>query len=302
MDESRPATDHGPVILPPGYAWTGSSEGWLAVWEERASELARAGYSVVRDAPTSATNLTGRGSMGQVELPGGALLVRRFQHGGLLRGLTGGRYLGPQRPFRELLLSEELRAAGFLTPRVVAARARRLAGFGWELELLTERVLGTRDLGFALSEARAGRLPAGERRALLVAAGELVARMHGVGFLHADLQPANILAEPWLGNDAPVRLWLLDLDLSSWAAPLSEAERLTNLGRLWRHVERRERSLGPALSRADKARFLRAYDALRWRELGQRLESSRGRGAALHQLGHWLDGRRRMARDPRSTS
>lgn len=235
-------------------------------------------------------------------MPGGALLVRRFQHGGLLRGLTGGRYLGPQRPFRELLLSEELRAAGFLTPRVVAARARRLAGFGWELELLTERVLGTRDLGFALSEARAGRLPAGERRALLVAAGELVARMHGVGFLHADLQPANILAEPWLGNDAPVRLWLLDLDLSSWAAPLSEAERLTNLGRLWRHVERRERSLGPALSRADKARFLRAYDALRWRELGQRLESSRGRGAALHQLGHWLDGRRRMARDPRSTS
>ncbi|MGK0218728.1 MAG: tRNA A-37 threonylcarbamoyl transferase component Bud32 [Planctomycetota bacterium] len=300
MSDSRPATDHGPVTLPPGYAWTGSSEGWLAVWEERASELQRAGYSVVSDAPTTLTNLTGRGSMGQVALDGGALLVRRFQHGGLLRGITGGRYLGPERPFRELLLSEELRTAGFLTPRVVAARARRLSGFGWELELLTERVEGARDLGFALSEARAGRLPAGERRALLSAAGELVARMHGVGFLHADLQPANILAEAWQGKHEPMRLWLLDLDLSSWAHPLSEQERLTNLGRLWRNVERRERSLGAALSRADKARFLRAYDALRWRQLGSQLESSRGRRAILHQVGHWLDGRRRLARDPRS--
>ena len=300
MRDLRPATDSGPVTLPLGYAWRGASEGWLAVWEERADELARAGYSVATDAPTTTTNLTGRGSMGELSLPGGPLLVRRFQHGGLLRGLTGGRYLRSQRPFLELLLSEELRAAGFLTPRIVAARARRLTGFGWELELLTERVAGARDLGFALAEARAGRLGSGERRALCAGAGELVARLHGVGFLHADLQPANILAEAWSGSHVPVRMWVLDLDLSRWAHPLSERERWANLGRLWRNVERRERSLGAALSRADKARFLRAYDAVRWRELGASLESRRGRRALLHQLGHWLDGRRRLARDPRS--
>jgi hypothetical protein len=34
--------------------------------------------------------------------------------------------------------------------------------------------------------------------------------------------------------------------------------------------------------------------------LGSQLESSRGRRAILHQVGHWLDGRRRLARDPRS--
>lgn len=322
MPDLGSSTTRPPIDLPAGYRWAGSDEGWLALWDERALELQRAGYSVASDAPLLPSKHAGRGNLAEIELPGGTLLVRRFQHGGLLRGVTGERYLSPKRPFLELQLSEQLRAAGFRTPRVVAARARRSGPFAWHLELVTERVSGTRDLGYILAEARAGTLGGDLRRRLSQGAGELVRDLHGAGFLHADLQPANVLwervdeapgAESGQSDQAglsaegksraaaprPPRLWVLDLDGSVWRYPLGEPERIANLRRLWRNVERRERSLGPSLSRADLARFLRAYDPADWRSLATEIEASRARREPLHRVGHVLDGGRRIANDPR---
>ncbi len=332
MPDLGSSTTRPPIDLPAGYRWAGSDEGWLALWDERALELQRAGYSAASDAPLLPSKHAGRGNLAEIDLAGGRLLVRRFQHGGLLRGVTGERYLSPKRPFLELQLSEQLRAAGFRTPRVVAARARRSGPLAWHLELITERVPGTRDLGYMLAEARTGTLSGELRRRLCQGAGELVRDLHGAGFLHADLQPANVLWEE--GDDSPEtgsvesdqpaqsgepadfalspegethaaasrppRLWVLDLDGSVWRYPLGRPERIANLRRLWRNVERRERSLGPSLTGADLARFLRAYDPADWRSLATEIEASRARREPLHRVGHALDGGRRIAKDPRS--
>ncbi len=120
---------------------------------------------------------------------------------------------------------------------------------------------------------RADRTQRASLRPLLAAFGAFVARLHALGFLHADLTTKNVLVEP--RPDGVPRLWLLDLDRSRILAPLPATDLRANLRRLWRFVDRREERDGRALTRADVARFLRAYEPDRrrrhalWRDIAR---------------------------------
>jgi tRNA A-37 threonylcarbamoyl transferase component Bud32 len=207
--------------------------------------------------------LSGRAPLLELALGNERLVVRRFSHGGLLRWLTGRRYWDPQRPFRELIMARRLNANGVRVPEVVAACARRSVGAGWKLELVSRRIEGTLDLGTLLSRTARGVLPAEVEQRCARALGRLVARLHELQFLHADLTPRNVLVEADSLHAGEARLWLLDLDGSRFVPGLGAAERSANLARLWRHVAQMQRD-GLVADMSGLCRgFLRAYEPRR---------------------------------------
>ncbi|MCY2960136.1 MAG: hypothetical protein NTY35_08220 [Planctomycetota bacterium] len=287
----RPADPPDLTAVPRGYRRTETPRGRLAVADWAAAELARAGFTLESDGDLRASEVAGRKALSQTA--DGQILVRAFTHGGLLRFLTGRRFRDPNRPFVELALSAWLASHGVDTPPVAAARARRAAILGHELALATRRIGGARDLESHLVDVRAGRAARASLRPALREFGALVARMHGLGLLHADLTPKNVLVEP-RGAGAP-RLWILDLDRSRVEIPLQDSTRRTNLRRLWRFVDRRERRDGRALARSDVARFLVAYapDRTSRHALWRAVARDHASAAIWHRIGWALDRARR---------
>ena len=276
--------------LPAGYLVTADGGGYLAVHVDFADRLHAAGYGLASRGDFRPSSLAGREPLRELGGDGPRLLLRRFTHGGLLRRWTGRRFRDPARPFRELILSDALRSLGIPTPRVAAAAARPL-GFGWELEIVTTGVEDTLDLGALLGLARRGELARGVLRRALVALGDLVARLHRVGCEHADLQPNNVLVGRAALAGAQPRLWILDLDRSRLAPPLSDGERHRNLERLYRSVARREALHGPLLTRGDYRSFFAGYARTGdgWRSDWRAVEELHSRDHRWHRLGWGLE-------------
>jgi tRNA A-37 threonylcarbamoyl transferase component Bud32 len=280
------------AALPDGYFVEEAPRGVLAVHADVARQLHEAGYGPESDGAMWGADVAGRRPLYELRLGSQRYLVRRFQHGGLMRALTGRRYLDPDRPFRELVLSDSLLRLGIPTPRVVAARARSV-GVGWELEVMTPRVEDAVDLGEVLGRARRGEVSTRARRRVLEAFGDLVRRLHLHGLLHADLQPNNVLVgEADLTEKAvgPPALHLLDLDRSGFGE-VSSAERRSQIERLYRHVARVEGRHGTCLSRIDYARVFRGYDPERgrWKGDWRAVRARHALGRGLHGLGHMLE-------------
>ena len=280
-----------PVLdqLPSGYFVDESPRGVLVLHADFARALHEAGYGPEHDGSLRRSDLSGRRPLYELEAGGERLVVRRFSHGGLMRWITGQRFLDPERPFRELVLSTTLRQAGIATPQVVAARARPAWGGGWYLDLVSRRVEGAIDLGYLLGLARAGRLDFRVLRSLLAATGQVVRQLHRHGCLHADLTPTNLLATEDVLEGADPKLWVIDLDRSVIRGKLTAAERLQNLRRLFRYVARREVRHGRALQRTDYMRFLLAYepDRARRKVVLREVLAAHRRSSPLHSLG-WL--------------
>jgi len=259
--------------------------------EDLAEALVAAGLGPEGTPLLEPSDLVGKRPLERLRGVGEDLVVRRYHHGGLLRWLTGQRFVDPRRPFVELCLQRELQRAGFRTPEVVAARAVRAVPWGWKLAVVTRRVPEALDLGQALALRHTGQLQVASWRALVGEVGRLVAQLHASGFLHADLTPRNLLVERGSLGSGPPRLWVLDLDGSRWIQPLGERERRENLRRLARHVERLGHERGLRVGRTDLARFLRAWQPERperhsaCREIAARSRSRSG----LHRGGWWLE-------------
>lgn len=277
--------------VPPEYEVVASREGLYVVERARRVALERAGFDASHDGALAKSELSGRKPLFELALPGTTLLVRRFSHGGLLRVLTGRRFLDRDRPLRELLLSSRLRAAGVRTPRVVAARARRAPIRGWTLDLVLERVPDTLDLEAVLVAARAGRVPREVVRLLSVALGLFVRRLHELRFVHADLTPKNVLVERASLAQRDPRLWIVDLDRSRFVDALDECVRRDNLRRLWRFIERREERDGRALGRSDVARFFLGYDfgGGAWKDDWRAIAARHRRAGVFHRVGWGLE-------------
>src|SRR5262249_20539595 len=155
------------------------------------------------------------------------------------------------------------------------------------LALVTARVERAHDAAEALERLRAGELGRPGRVRLAELLGALVGRLHAARFLHADLNPRNLLVADDLGAS-----WTLDLDRGRMGT-LGERERRDNLRRLYRAVRRREARGRAFLTRADYLRFLRAYGRASgardwradWREVVRR---DRAFGL-VHRLGWSLE-------------
>ncbi|MBI5365237.1 MAG: hypothetical protein HZA53_18815 [Planctomycetes bacterium] len=276
--------------MPAGYCRS-TGRSFSYTWSEEAREaLARTGYGPESDGALSVSTVAGRRPLFALTAGKEQFLVRRFSHGGLLRWITGRRFLDPRRPERELVLAARLAALAIGTPTVVAARARRAPLFGWELDLVTREVADAVDLGRVLGLAREGAVSHATLRVLCAALGVLVGRMHAAGFVHADLTPNNVLVNRSALSGAAPELVVLDLDRSRFAARLEDGERRDNLRRLLRFVERRERH-GKLLSRTDYARFFLGYDrgGAGWKDDWRAIRDRHARRAVWHRVGWWLE-------------
>lgn len=292
-----------PRSLPDGFRLETSARARFAVRRDFEAALLAVGFGPESDGELRVSALSGRKPLYELDTPQqGKLLVRRFSHGGLLRFATGRRFLDSERPFEEIRLASHLEAAGIRTPEIVAARARRAAIAGFELDLVTRRVEDTIDLGWMLGMARRGEIDAACLRLVCAAVGVLVAKLHAIGFLHADLTPNNLLVHRSVLEGADPVLWVLDLDRARIVARPTDEERRANLRRLFRFVARREERDGRVLEATDYARFFLGYDptGLAWKDDWRAIEREHADARFAHKIGWALEsifGRGRDARE-----
>lgn len=166
----------------------------------------------------------GRGGVAFLDAPVGACVLRHYRRGGMVAPLLGDRYLWNgrlrSRGFAEFGLLAELRTRGLPVPAPVAARYVR-RGLYYTADLITRAIANAATLAQVIA---AGHLDA----ALAGRVGELVARFHGQGVDHADLNAHNILV-------TEQDLWLIDFDRGEIHA-IGTAWKLANLARLKRSL------------------------------------------------------------------
>lgn len=150
--------------------------------------------------------LGGRGQALLIDAPVGAVVLRRFQRGGLVARIAADRYfwLGDDRSrsFREFRLLQQLTERGLPVPMPVAASLERRGPF-YRAGLLTRFIPDARELAGLAAE-----LPIRQWRELARTLDDFFC----AGLQHPDLNARNLLL------DAEGRWHLLDLDRARLAA------------------------------------------------------------------------------------
>lgn len=165
----------------------------------------------------------GRGSAWQLTLDDELAVLRHYRRGGMMARVNHDLYVwqGPlqTRSCREFALMLSLANAGLPVPRPIAAMACQVSGLFYRAAILTRYV----DHQGALCDCDS---PKAWR-----AAGQAIARLHGAGVWHADLNVHNIL----IGADE--QAWIIDFDRAKDG--VTNTTRLQdNLSRLLRSVRK----------------------------------------------------------------
>jgi hypothetical protein len=202
----------------------------------------------------SSNYLKGRALHPSIPIRDGERMVfRQYFHGGLFRNFTRNLYLFGSRSFQELALTEEIRSCGISTIQPIAAIQRFIFRPLYQASLLSLEIPHSKDLIQYFQEI--GSHPFHEnlilKRKTIRSAGLLLRKFHQSGFFHGDLQLKNILV-------AGDQLFVIDFDRSYRKKNLSISERMKNLFRLNRSVEKWRR-LGLPITRTDRWRFFLAY-------------------------------------------
>jgi len=155
---------------------------------------------------------------------GDRVVVRHNRHGGLLRALTGDRFLPPTRAPYELHVSHRLRECGVDTPDVVAYAVYQ-AGFALRRsDVVVREVADAADLATPVHDPAVA-------RAAVEALLDALAR---AGAAHADLNARNIL----LVAGPPPTAWVLDVDRVRFHAPGTASVARDNRARLARSARK----------------------------------------------------------------
>jgi 3-deoxy-D-manno-octulosonic acid kinase len=192
---------------------------WETVVDPVREALESAGDLTAWAAPRAERTVeTGRGTVYAVRLGPILAAVRHFHRGGWMAPLLGDRYSdSPPRPFAELAVSERIRAAGVMTPRILAAIVTPIR-FGYQADLATVWLEPGHDLEALLTP---NRYPPSHRAAALEAAGATIGRAHRAGLDHADLNLANVFVQPREAGRWTAAL--LDLDRARLVDPAPAA-------------------------------------------------------------------------------
>jgi 3-deoxy-D-manno-octulosonic acid kinase len=229
-------------MITPYRAWGEIPPGFKKIEDECGSRLILRGdqegvlsasswdHSANSDGPTG---FQGRDRLRVVQLrDGDMVLLRRYRHGGALRRLTGATFFTwPPRPFRELIITEELRRRGIPTVEVYGACVEPVLGPFYRGWLATRAIPGAQDLWAAL---RSGFVRDTGEEVCLRAVARSVRTLHLEGVYHADLNLKNILVRLENGG---VTGYIIDFDkakLFLGSLPRRLAKR--NLDRLLRSV------------------------------------------------------------------
>ena len=151
----------------------------------------------------------GRGSVLHLRAGEQRWVWRHYRRGGLVARALGDRYLytgaSRTRGYREYRLLTSLVELGLPVPVPIAARYTRSGGFFYRADLITVELppAGT------LADTITGQELATER---WQAVGATIARFHGAGVQHADLNAHNVLLTADTSAVAEGAIFLLDFD------------------------------------------------------------------------------------------
>jgi serine/threonine protein kinase len=184
---------------------------------------------------------------------GKRMVLRQYSHGGLLGAFTGNLYFFGARSFRELALTEEIRSCGIPTIPSIGAIHHWIFFPFYQACFLSLEVPHAMDLiqYFNGIGAHPSLENISSKRKTIRSLGLLIRQFHQAGFFHGDLQLKNILV-------AGDQLLLIDFDRSYRKSILPVKERMRNLLRLNRSVEKWRR-FGLPITRTDRLRFFLAY-------------------------------------------
>jgi tRNA A-37 threonylcarbamoyl transferase component Bud32 len=242
------------IPTPPGYQYLREGKRELLIRKGFEDRLRRQGLlnpAGLWNKIAQPDRLMGRGKVLLIKEKGGEVAVRKYRHGGLLRGLTGDCFFFGARPFQELAVTEEVKSAGVPTLQIQTAIMERGWGGWYRGHLITKYQPSATDLISYLDKERESK----KRRAVITKAAQAVQKMHARGIYHADLHLKNFLVDEKKG-----RVLLIDFDKSKVFPHLDPSRRMKNLKRLDRSAEKLAR-LGLSLTKRDKEVFCRAYAA-----------------------------------------
>ena len=246
------------IPLPPSFSLIKKGSTFLLLNDGYRDLLLRSGIEDIETylsrRKREARTVSGRRAHLSVAIENGErMIVRHYSHGGLLGFATRDFYCLGSRSFRELALTEEIRASGIPTVCSIGAIHQRLLLFFYRAYFLTREISEAKNFIEYLSET--GRSAQGEqlsrKRGILRDAGHTLRKFHDAGFFHADLQLKNLMV-------ADAKTYLIDFDRSYRKQPLSQKERLNNLLRLNRSADKWKQK-GLPITRTDRWRFFLAY-------------------------------------------
>ncbi|MRR36693.1 hypothetical protein EG829_18925 [bacterium] len=194
--------------------------------------------------PGMESHITGRANIRIIEPD---LVVRKLTHGGLLRHVTGSRFLGPGRSLRELSISAYLISRGIPTPEIAALRFSK-EGLFYSIDVISRLVPDSVDL---LTYMEAG---PDDCLLRLSQAGRLISEVHGQGVYHTDLHVKNILL------DREKSPWIIDLDNAYRLDSLPEYMKKKNIRRFIHSLKKWGAKGRISLPQGWKQAFLDGYN------------------------------------------
>ncbi|MBI5126108.1 MAG: hypothetical protein HZA70_07735 [Planctomycetes bacterium] len=278
--------ERGTAHRAPTAKWTVVPPGVLTVAPQTSKEEISSSVKVVK----------GRGEYPCVPLEGGGMaIIRRVRHGGLWGKVTGDLLWGVGRPVRELINANNALERGVPTAEILGIRLEAagplLTGPFYRAEVFSRELPETIDL-LELLKSSESTLDVQQHKGEIIRAVALSVRaMHEAGLYHNDLHLKNILITK-SASGGPFKAYIIDLDKSSLHESLSLNQRIKNLLRLDRSVEKfrtvgayRNTPLRPITQR-DKLRFLRDYmgGSHTWKEMARGWQGrSRYPGHTFHR-------------------
>lgn len=154
----------------------------------------------------------GRGGVAAFDLSAGlSVVLRPCRRGGLVSRVNRELYFGRRpRPWRELVVTETLRARGVPTVEMLGASVRWMGPLCYRGAVVSREIPGAVNLWRYLeSVAPPARVRMCER------AAAMTRRMHDAGVVHPDLNLQNFLVREDAGG---AQVWVIDLDRARLAA------------------------------------------------------------------------------------
>ncbi|MGR3317366.1 MAG: lipopolysaccharide kinase InaA family protein [Candidatus Anammoxibacter sp.] len=218
----------------------------------------------------SDSGFVGRGRCLTVACDGmdGRVVIRRYRHGGFLGMIVGDLFWNHARPLNELMVSEKAFEMGLMTTRTVAViKHNTLLYPFFKAEMVTEEIPDAFDLVRYIKDNKLTNVKLHKKKKEIICEAAIaVRRMHEIGIYHGDLHLKNILVKE--DQSGKVCIYIMDFDKSTLHKSLNIAQRMKNLYRLDRSVEKLAMLLKKQhgtqdssfpVSRADRVRFFREY-------------------------------------------
>ena len=285
--------------------------GKIFIFKEGYGDIVRsAEFRNPKSAIPNLRTVRGRGEYPRIPLEGGGTaIIRRVRHGGLWGKATGDLLWGVGRPVRELINANKALERGVPTAEILGIRLEAagppLTGPFYRAEVFSRELPETIDL-LELLKSLESTLDVQQHKGEIIRAVALSVRaMHEAGLYHNDLHLKNIL----IARKAPFKAYIIDLDKSSLHESLSLNQRIKNLLRLDRSVEKfmivgaYRRALGRfavanntplrPITQRDRLRFLRDYmgGSHTWKEMARGWQGhSRHPGRTFHRWWWWVLG------------